>query len=403
MLRLRPVLMMAAFVAALAAATPAVAQASLPAKALAPIPGPTLALMVAKQTSAQAPILIRSYKKESELEVWKQAKDGRFVHLKTFPICRWSGQLGPKRQQGDRQAPEGFYAITAKQLNPNSAYHLSFDLGYPNAYDRAHGGNGSYLMVHGACTSAGCFAMTDAAVGEIYALMREAFAGGQAAVQFQSYPFRMSAENLAKHRTDTNIAFWRQLKEGADRFEATGLELRVGVAGKRYVFAPEADPALEARVVERRELEEAKMARLAEDGAAIRTTYADGGQHPVFAALLRRGANLGEVSRPEALAFAGKEITLIAARPKKACPGPGCPIQVADASGAVPLPASPPVLGGHAALDLRAPLEPQFSVFAFAPLTYDGRGPKDPAPALAGSLRILPDKLAPASFVVAAR
>src|SRR3954453_6702951 len=106
----------------------------------APIPAATLALMRAKDASAAAPILIRAYKKESEMEVWKKARSGRFVLIKTFPICRWSGQLGPKRRQGDRQTPEGFYAVTPGQMNPNSSYYLSFDIGYPNAYDRAQGG-----------------------------------------------------------------------------------------------------------------------------------------------------------------------------------------------------------------------------------------------------------------------
>jgi len=171
-------------------------------KSMAPIPAATLALMKAKDAAPASPILIRAYKKEAELEVWKQAKDGRYVLLKTFPICRWSGQLGPKTTLGDRQTPEGFYAVGPAQMNPNSAYYLSFDIGYPNAFDRARGGSGSYLMVHGTCSSAGCFAMTDKGIAEIYALAREAFAGGQQAFQFQAYPFRMTAENMAKHRLD---------------------------------------------------------------------------------------------------------------------------------------------------------------------------------------------------------
>src|SRR3954454_16796055 len=208
----------------------------------APIPTATLALMRAKDTTPAASILIRTYKKEAELEVWKKARTGRFVLLKTFPICRWSGQLGPKRKQGDRQTPEGFYTIMPKQMNPNSAYYLSFNIGYPNAYDRAHGGSGAHLMVHGTCSSAGCYAMTDAQIAEIYAIAREAFAGGQTAFQFQAYPFRMTAENMVKHRSDPNIAFWRQLKEGSDRFEATGEELAVGVSAGRYAFKPAREP-----------------------------------------------------------------------------------------------------------------------------------------------------------------
>jgi murein L,D-transpeptidase YafK len=261
----------------------------------APLPPATVALMAARGTHAGAPIVMRIYKLEAELEVWKRARGGRYVHLKTFPICRWSGQLGPKTRQGDRQAPEGFYTVTQKSMNPNSAYHLSFDLGYPNAFDRARGGTGSALMVHGACSSMGCYAMTDPAISEIYALAREAFKGGQRAIQVQAYPFRMTARAMARHRSDPNIAFWRQLKEGSDRFEATGDEPVVTVTAGRYVFPPFADPAKEALAAARRSEEDLRIAALVAEGiASVRTTYADGGMHPSF----RRGFT-GEVSRPE--------------------------------------------------------------------------------------------------------
>ena len=78
-----------------------------------------------------SPILVRIFKEESELEVWKQETTGRFALLKTYPICRWSGELGPKIKEGDRQAPEGFYTITPGQMNPNSNYYLAFNIGYP--------------------------------------------------------------------------------------------------------------------------------------------------------------------------------------------------------------------------------------------------------------------------------
>jgi murein L,D-transpeptidase YafK len=316
-----------AIVAAMALSPGVAAAATL--KHEAPIPAPTLALMSARNTSASAPILMRAFKKEGELEVWKQARNGRYVHLKTFPICRWSGQLGPKSKLGDRQTPEGFYAITPRQLNPNSSYHLSFDTGFPNAYDRAQGASGAYLMVHGNCSSAGCFAMTDKGIEEIYALAREAFRGGQQAFQFQSYPFRMTAQNMARHRTDPNIGFWRQLKEGYDRFEATAEEPIVGVAGARYAFRS-AKPEKEALVAARRAEEEARIAALVADGiASVRTTYADGGQHPSFRTLARAGAPaLGTVSRPETLLLAGREIVVTPARKK--------PVQVAETTASIP-------------------------------------------------------------------
>lgn len=298
---------------------------------LAPIPSSTLSLMSQKGMSKNDPILVRAYKKESELEVWKRGGDGRYALLKTYPICRWSGQLGPKMREGDRQAPEGFYTITPAQMNPNSAYYLSFDTGYPNAYDRSLGRTGAHLMVHGTCSSSGCFAMTDEAIAEVYAVAREAFASGQRGFQFQSYPFRMTAENLAKHRQDPNIGFWKNLKEGADYFEVTKDEPSVGVCGRRYVFggsdvaqgscAPQVDPA----VAERRERDERQVADLVAKGTpALKVVYEDGSQHESFRSAMGASAesqdgsfallgthkprNLGDVSRPEALAQGPREI-----------------------------------------------------------------------------------------------
>jgi murein L,D-transpeptidase YafK len=292
-------------------------------KHLAPIPPATTALMASKGMAQGDPVLMRSYKKESELEVWKKGRDGKYAFLKTYPICRWSGQLGPKVREGDRQAPEGFYTVTPAQMNPNSSYYLSFDTGFPNAYDRAHGRTGSHLMVHGTCSSRGCFAMTDEAISEVYAIAREAFAGGQRGFQFQSYPFRMTAENLAKHRADPNMAFWRNLKEGADQFEVLKEEPRVSVAGGRYDFGAE-HPA----VAQKRAQDEQKVAELVGTGVpAVRTVYDDGGGHGSFHKAMvatagddgdsrsalafldaRASRNLGDVSRPEALAAGPREV-----------------------------------------------------------------------------------------------
>ncbi|MBF6723646.1 murein L,D-transpeptidase, partial [Acinetobacter baumannii] len=148
--------------------------------------------------------------------IWKHDRSGRFALLKTYPICRWSGQLGPKTKDGDRQAPEGFYRVTADMLNPGSDYYLSFNLGYPNRLERALGNTGSSIMVHGACSSSGCFALTDQGMAEIYPVVREALAGGQEAFQVQSLPFRMTVENMIRHRKSPHFDFWRNLKEGYD-------------------------------------------------------------------------------------------------------------------------------------------------------------------------------------------
>jgi len=206
------------------------------AKHLAPLSSQTVALLEEKGMDKQSPILLRIYKEEAELQVWKQTRDGRYAHLKTYPICRWSGELGPKVKEGDRQAPEGFYAITPELMNPHSNYHLAFNLGFPNAFDQSLGRTGAFLMVHGDCSSRGCYAMTDEQISEIFALAREAFDGGQLAFQVQAFPFHMTAHNLASHRNSPHLAFWRMLKEGSDHFEISGLEPKIDVCGQRYVF-----------------------------------------------------------------------------------------------------------------------------------------------------------------------
>lgn len=331
-------------------------------RSLTPIPAQTLSLMQTKGMSQGDPILIRAFKKEAEMEVWKRTGTGQYALLKTFPICRWSGQLGPKTKQGDRQAPEGFYTITPGQMNPNSSYYLSFDVGYPNAVDRAKGGTGNYIMVHGTCSSAGCFAMTDASMAEIYAIAREAFNGGQRAFQFQSYPFRMTASNIAKFRNDPNAPFWKNLKEGSDYFEALKDEPRVAACGTKYVFggadvaAGNCTPRVDTLVAEKRERDNREVAELIAKGTpATRVVYEDGGQNPVFrpqpaptttfASLTDSDKekdkelaytakdygrhHLGEISRPESLALGPREFEvdakgkpiLVAAAPADA-PGP---------------------------------------------------------------------------------
>lgn len=201
-----------------------------------PLSGQMQALMAEKDMTPAQPILIRVFKSEAELEVWKQKDDGHYHLLKTYPICKFSGELGPKLKQGDLQAPEGFYLVDATKLNPKSRYHLAFNLGYPNVFDRAHRRTGANLMIHGECKSRGCYAMTDAIMEEIYALVVQAFAGGQEQFQVQAFPFRMTAANLAAQTQSKWFDFWVNLKEGYDYFETTRLEPAVAVCGKRYVF-----------------------------------------------------------------------------------------------------------------------------------------------------------------------
>lgn len=185
------------------------------------------------------PVHIRIFKQSSELEVW--LRDGaRYELFETYPICSYSGDLGPKLKEGDRQSPEGFYRVTTDHLNPNSSYHLSFNLGFPNAYDQSHGRTGSYLMVHGKCVSIGCYAMTDRGIEEIYLLTEAALLAGQEAVDVHVFPFRMTDDAMAEHAGSQWIDFWTNLREGHDHFEAKGLPPRVRVADKRYVFATQA-------------------------------------------------------------------------------------------------------------------------------------------------------------------
>ena len=278
-------------------------------RAQAPLPEKIIGEMASKNMEKGSPILARIFKEESELEVWKQNRDGQFELLKTYPICRWSGDLGPKKKQGDRQAPEGFYTITPGQMNPNSSYYLAFNTGFPNAYDRAMGFSGSELMVHGDCSSRGCYAMTDEQIQEIYALARESFFGGQKSFQLQAYPFRMTALNMAKHRNNPNFAFWKMLKEGYDHFDATHQEPKVAVCDRRYVFdaaapdnstralsfnAKSACPAYQIdkniadAVNDHQRQEQRKMAEYIASGVSTVASRAgiDGGMNPVFVAKL---------------------------------------------------------------------------------------------------------------------
>ncbi|TFV70010.1 murein L,D-transpeptidase [Bradyrhizobium frederickii] len=283
------------------------------AKANQPVPPKLLAAMAEKDMDLQSPILVRLFKQEAELEVWKQTRSGQFALLKTYPICRWSGDLGPKVREGDRQAPEGFYSINPGQMNPQSAYYLSFNTGYPNAFDKALGRTGSQLMVHGDCSSRGCYAMTDEQIAEIYSLGRESFFGGQKAFQLQAYPFKMTPVNMAKHRNNPNMPFWKMIKEGYDHFEVTRQEPKVDFCEKKYVFDAakpadaKRDPVFDASakcpayvipedivaaVRGKQAKDEAEYAKLIAKGTPVArmNTGIDGGMNKVFAAKIPEGS-----------------------------------------------------------------------------------------------------------------
>lgn len=302
----RALVLVAAFAAAL---TPVACLGEgskpLPAKATQELPPELLSLLEQKKMPKYSPIVMRLFKEEAELEVWKQDTSGRFQILKTYPICRWSGDLGPKLYEGDRQAPEGFYTITPELMNPNSNFYLSINLGYPNTFDRANKRNGSFLMIHGDCWSSGCYAMTDEQISEIYSLARDSFLGGRPSFQVQAYPFRLTPANLARHRNSPNLPFWKMLKIGNDHFETTRLEPRVDVCDRRYVFDAQpspnspsplvfnpaercppfvVNPEIARRALEKRRADELEYARLLEDNLPAAPIYSglDGGMNKAF-------------------------------------------------------------------------------------------------------------------------
>ena len=205
-----------------------------------PLPSHILADMAKKGMDRNSPIMIRIFKEEGVMEIVKANQNNRFEVIASYNICAWSGRLGPKVKEGDRQAPEGFYMLTPANLNPNSKYYLAINTGFPNRYDAANGRSGANLMIHGACSSSGCYSMTDQQVLEIYAFARDAFKGGQKAIQLEAFPFRMTAENMVKHRLSPNIEFWKMLKDGYDNFEVTKRPPEVEVCEKKYVFNQQA-------------------------------------------------------------------------------------------------------------------------------------------------------------------
>ncbi len=251
-------------------------------RALQPLSSQTVSALRAMGSSPGEAMMVRIYKQSSELEVWKRVEDGTFKLFRTYEICTFSGELGPKIREGDRQSPEGFYTVTPGLMNPRSNYYLSFNLGFPNKFDRAYGRTGSNIMVHGDCSSRGCYAMTDVQVAEIYALARESFVGGNRSFQVQVYPFRMTPENLAAHWDNPNMAYWQNLKVGYDHTEVTGKPPTWDVCNREYVFnaTSQSGLALDARAAcpalkRNPEIERLVAARQRADQAAFEVAVAN--------------------------------------------------------------------------------------------------------------------------------
>ncbi len=189
-----------------------------------------------KGLSLGSEIFIRIFKKPAVLELWVKSNSGKFSLFNSYRVCNYSGGLGPKREVGDRQSPEGFYYVTPKQLNPWSRFHLSFNLGYPNRYDRYHRRTGSALMVHGNCVSVGCYAMTDDKIEEIYTLMHSSLDNGQAFVRVHIFPFPLNDGALEDYKNNPSYEFWKNLKTGYDWFEENAVPPNVEVDAGEYTF-----------------------------------------------------------------------------------------------------------------------------------------------------------------------
>lgn len=183
------------------------------------------------------PILVRIFKRESDLEIWMK-KGERFELFATYPVCRWAGRLGPKTKRGDRQVPEGFYTVSKAQLNPNSRWHRSFNIGYPNILDRSYKRTGDFIMVHGGCSSAGCIAVTNEAIDEVWAIVTAALGASQKRFQVQVFPFRMTEHNLALYRDHPARKDWQDLKRGYDLFENNRVPPKVAICQGRYQTEP---------------------------------------------------------------------------------------------------------------------------------------------------------------------
>jgi murein L,D-transpeptidase YafK len=190
--------------------------------------------LAARGIEPGSPVFIRIFKEEAELELWVEIGK-RFELFATYPICNWSGTLGPKLTEGDKQSPEGLYVIGSRQMRQSARWRRSMDLGFPNTFDRGLKRTGSDLLIHGGCTSEGCYAMTDPVIDEIFWLSDAALDEGQKRIQVHAFPFRMTPEKLALHRKDKWFPFWATLKEGYDYFETTRQIPPVAVCERKYL------------------------------------------------------------------------------------------------------------------------------------------------------------------------
>ncbi len=179
---------------------------------------PLLAEELKKQGfSLGSQAFMRGFKESRELELWLKTAQG-WERFRTYPIAALSGKLGPKLREGDGQTPEGPYSVKASAMNPGSSYHLSMNIGYPNARDLQQGRTGSFIMIHGRDVSIGCLAMTDPVIEEIYLIVEAALAAGQAEVPVHLLPFRMTNERMKAAEGQPDYTFWQELQARRDGF-----------------------------------------------------------------------------------------------------------------------------------------------------------------------------------------
>lgn len=174
-------------------------------------------------------IYIRAFKFNKTLEIWAYSQDsGKCILINTYPICMLSGDLGPKREEGDQQIPEGFYRIS--DINPFSKYFLSLGINYPNESDQVFGTPGKLggdIYIHGGCETIGCLPMTDVLMKEIFLITVYAFISGQTELPVHIFPTKLNANNFNKLKNtyfkddQKKIAFWSQLRVGYEYFEKT--------------------------------------------------------------------------------------------------------------------------------------------------------------------------------------
>ncbi|MBS0857010.1 MULTISPECIES: peptidoglycan meso-diaminopimelic acid protein amidase [unclassified Tatumella] len=196
-------------------------------------------LPVSKQLKQQllgTQVFIQIFKEERTLDLYGKIGN-EYRLLDSFRICDFSGGLGPKRTEGDFKSPEGFYSVHFNQLKPDSHFYRAINLGFPNQFDRENGYSGNYLMIHGNCVSIGCYAMTNAYMDQIYTYVNAALRNGQSEVEVNIFPFRMTENNMQRHRDSAYISFWKQLKPGYDYFLKYKRPPTMTVSNGQYVLS----------------------------------------------------------------------------------------------------------------------------------------------------------------------